>query len=111
MASIEIGPFVVDEKPAQLVYQYLDYNGAAIDLTGYAVDFTWRERFDAVAQTAAGVLVNAALGEVGYLWTGGEFSYPGHYSGQFWVGNGLFRFASVLITFDVATSVAPAPAI
>lgn len=109
--SVEIGPFVVGEKPAQLVYQFQDYNGAPIDLTGYTVQFNWRELFDAAPQSAAGTLVNAALGEVGYLWTGGEFAYPGHYSGQFWVGNNLLRFASNLITFDVATAVAPAPAI
>lgn len=110
MSSILIGPFTVGEKPPQLQYQFQDSDGAPIDLNGYTAKFEMREMF------SGSVVFNATVsdadhGIVTYTWAGTEMPTPGHYTAQFWVGNGTFRFASVTIRFDAAITAGPAPAV
>lgn len=106
--SVSIGPFVVGEKPIPLQYTFQDSNGTALDLTGYTVKFVYHEQFGP-STTANATLANAAGGIVQYVWLGSEFPTPGHYRARFWAGNGAQRFASVLITFDVADPEGPVP--
>jgi len=106
--SVQVGPFVVGEKPAPLLYTFQDSNGAAIDITGYTAKFLYKERDGAVA-TASATVPNPAAGQVQYTWTGGEFPGPGHYLSEFWVGNTSQRWCSVLIVFDVRTALGPVP--
>jgi hypothetical protein len=110
--SVSIGPYVVGEKPVPLVYTFLDSNGNAMDLTGYAAKFSIHESLGAVsASLNASVNAPPTAGAVQYTWIGTEFPTPGHYRARFWVGNSTQRFASVLITFDVADSEGPVPVI
>jgi hypothetical protein len=107
-----IGPFVVGEKPAPILYQFLDEDGAALPITGYAAKFSCREQWGLVTKDgAAATLVSGPLGKVEYDWDGTEFPVPGHYLAELWVGNGTNRFASVLIKFDARSPVASVPAI
>ena len=109
--SIDIGPFVTGEKPPPLIYQFLDANGNPINLaTAYTARFCYRER-DGLPTTANATFADATTGQVQYTWTGNEFPTPGHYYGEFWVGNGSSRFASVLLEFDVRAGVCVAPSI
>jgi hypothetical protein len=110
--SVQIGPYVVGEKPVPLTYTFLDSNGNALDLTGYTAKFSIHESLGVVS-TSLNAVVNAppTAGVVQYTWAGTEFPTPGHYRARFWTGNLAQRFASILITFDVADSEGPVPAI
>lgn len=99
------GPYVVGEVPAPLVYTFLDAAGAPINLTGYAVTFSYRRDDDAVAVTGSAAVTGAAAGEVTLTWSSTPFAGPGRYFGEFWVGNGANRFASLLVTFVVRAAV------
>lgn len=109
-SSISIGPYVVGEKPAALEYAFLDSSGTAIDITGWTVKFQCQEQFGSVF-TGSGTVSNGTAGKALYAFTGAEFPTPGTYRGQFWVGNGTNRFASVDIRFTVASAVGTAPSI
>lgn len=108
--SVTIGPYVIGEKPAPLVYQFLDSSGVAINLTGFTVKFSYQER-DGVAVTANGSLFDGPTGKAQYTFTGNEFATAGRYRAEMWVGNGTNRYASVDINFDVAVPVGTPPAI
>ena len=106
-----LGQFTQGEKPAPLVYQFLDDNGVPINLTGYTVKFQWRQQFDGAATTLNGSLADAVNGKVQVTWTGLEFANTGSFEGQFWAGNMTNLFASDVITWSVRRSVGPVPAI
>jgi|SRR5882757_281404 len=112
--SVEIGPFVVGEKPMILRYTFEDSNGNPLDLTGYTGKFSYRENSCGVGTA---VIRNAVVispqtdGKVEYTWQGDEFPTPGHYIAELWVGNNAQRFASILIKFDVRIPVGVVPVI
>lgn len=109
--NVQIGPYVVGEKPIPLQYAFLDSSGNALDLTGYTVKFMLRESLGSSTTYNATLNAPPTAGVVQYVWTGTEFPTPGHYRARFWVGNSSQRFASVLILFDVADAEGPVPAI
>lgn len=102
---VTAGPYVVGEKPAPLVYSFLDANGVAINLAGYTVTFTYRRGDDSVAVTGSASVTGAATGQVTATWGTAPFPEPGRYYAEFWVDNSVNRFASVLITFVVRAAV------
>lgn len=111
MSKVTISePYVVGEKPSPLVYQFLDANGAAINITGYTAKFQYQER-DGAAVVASATISDGPNGKAQYTFTGNEFTTAGHYRAQFWAGNGTNRYASVDIIFDVALPVGTAPSI
>lgn len=109
--SVVIGPYVVGEKPPPLVYQFLDSAGAAIDLTGYTAVFNFR-KVDGTASTAGlATITSAATGHVTHTWTGAEFPEAGDHWGEFWVGNTVQLFCSLLLKYNVRAAVGPVPSI
>lgn len=108
--SIDLGEFVVGEIPAPLTYQFKTSAGVAIDLSGYTAKFKVQERWGAASELNATVS-DAANGKVTRAWDGSEFPSPGEYSAMFWVGNGVNRFASVLITWVTRASVGSVPTV
>jgi hypothetical protein len=109
--SVTVGPYVVGEKPPPLTYQFQDSTGTPIDLTGYTAKFELHESLGVTTQYNATLNAPATAGIVQYVWLGTEFPTPGHYRARLWAGNSTQRFASVLITFDVADSEGPVPAV
>jgi hypothetical protein len=107
--SLTIGPYVVGEKPAPLLYQFQDANGTPIDLSGYTAVFIYHERYGVPVEESANV-VDPTNGQVQFIWDGDEFPTPGQYQARFWAGNGTNRFASLLIRYSVAAT-SPVPAI
>lgn len=105
--TFDIGAFTVGEKPEPLFYEFQDDTGAKIDVSGFNADFTFREQFGQPIVKAASIVNGSAY----YQWDGTELTAPGHYVGQFWVGNTVQRFASILLLFTVAQSVGPVPVI
>lgn len=109
-SKITLGPYVVGEKPAPLEYAFLDANGAPINITGWTAKFQCQERFGSVFY-GNGVISDGPNGKAEYVFTGSEFPTAGTYRAQFWVGNGVNRFASVDIKFNVVSSVGVPPTI
>lgn len=103
---LDLGTFTAGEKPAPLQYQYFDWNGAVIDLTGYTAKFVWHT-IGGAATTGNAALVDAANGRVEYTWSGAEFGIPGRAEGQFVVGNGTNRWISKRIRWAVQGFVGP----
>lgn len=107
--QVVIGPFVVGEKPAPLIYTFQDSNGNALDITGYTAKFHYKEQNGSYVEQAATLVNPTTSGQVQYQWTGVEFPTPGHYLAEFWVGNLTQRFASWLIEFDVRAAIGVVP--
>ncbi len=107
---VTIGPYVVGEKPPPLVYTFLDSAGAPIDLTGYAVRFTYRH-VDGTATEAAAAVTDAAGGKITYTWTGPEIATPGDHWAEIWAGNTANRFCSLRLEYNVRAAVGAVPAI
>jgi hypothetical protein len=109
--SLDIGPYVVGEKPPPLEYQFLDSAGTALSLSGYTAEFHYRRSDSAGATVAAAVVSDAAAGKVTYTWSGTELSTPGEWWCEFWVGNGTNRYCSKRLEATVRAAVGAAPVI
>jgi len=111
MSSIKISEaYVIGEKPSPLEYQFLDANGAVINLTGWTAKFSYQEK-DGAAVTANATIPTGTDGKARYTFTGAEFATAGHYRAAFIVGNLTNRYESVLIEFDVSVGVGVMPSI
>lgn len=108
--TLSIGEHTVGEKPAPLVYQFLDSAGAPIDLTGYTAAFHY-QRSDGTASTGLATVTDPSNGKVTHVWTGAELSTPGMWWCEFWVGNTTNKLASKRLEALVRASVGTAPAI
>lgn len=105
-----IGPYVAGEIPAPLEYQFLDSDGLAINITGYAARFIYTPP-GAAAVTVTATVTDGVNGKVTYTWTGAELVLAGRYSGEVWIGNGVQRFASLRITWSVRHALGTVPVI
>jgi hypothetical protein len=108
--SVAAGPYVVGEKPPPLTYQFLDSTGLAINLTGFTAKFVVKEKYG-TATTYNATVSTPATGITTYTWAGTEFLTPGSYQAEMWVGNGVTRYDSILIKFDVRGAIGAVPAI
>lgn len=106
-----IGPYTVGEKPAPLVYQFLDHTGAAVDLTGYTAKFQFHRSDSAAVTVRDAVVTEPSLGKVTYTWTGMEFITPGKWWFEFWVGNTVNLLASKRLDASVRAPVGAPPSI
>lgn len=108
--AIDLGEFIVGEKPAPLTYQFLTATGAVIDIDGWDAVFSVQERWGTPQELAA-VISDGPNGKVTRTWDGTEFPTPGEYTAMFWVGNGTNRFASTPITWVTRAAVGSVPAV
>lgn len=67
----------VSDRPEPELYQFLDSDGYAVDLTGYTASLTWRGS-DGVQQTASAAVVTPASGLC-------SWSYPSAIFDRAWV--------------------------
>jgi hypothetical protein len=113
--NVVLGSYVVGELPLPLDYQFLDADGAPIDLTGFTtVSFNWGRyvlgQFVSPT-TEVATVTDAANGITTYAWDGDEFAVPGTHAGQFWVNDGTTQYGSILILWQVCLAVGVAPAV
>lgn len=101
-------PYVIGEKTSALDYQFQDSGGVIINITGFAAEYHVQERFGAPSVLSA-TIPTGTDGKVRHVFTGTEFTTPGDYTGQFIVGNGTNRYASVRIKFTVASVIGTMP--
>jgi hypothetical protein len=100
VAAIDLGEFVVGERPDPLEHTFKNYAGGAINLTGYSAKWQYAEQHGSGVEAAASVS-DGPGGKATYTWTAAEFGQPGHYTGFMWAGNGTQRYASPPITWTV----------
>lgn len=92
--SIEMGPFVAGEIPEPEEYQFLDADGAAIDLTGFTATFSLS--YGATGQSLAADVSTPAEGRVTYEWVAGDI-VEGLLQAEFVVTNGTNTYISDLM--------------
>lgn len=113
--SVELGSFVVGEVPPPLEYQFLDADGAPINLTGFTVvTFQWSEVIQGqfVAPTVeTGTVSDATAGKVTYAWDGDEFDSPGEHAAIFYVNDGTTQYASLMILWQVCLAIGTPPVV
>lgn len=108
--DLDIGLYVVGEKPAPVEYQFMTSAGVSIDLTGYTGKFSWAPE-QGTGTTVDATLTDPAAGKVTHTWTGAEFLQSGNYHGEFWVGNTVSRFASQRLVWKVRMPINGTPEI
>jgi hypothetical protein len=113
-----IGPYRAGEIPPAIVVTFKDALGNALDLTGYACRWIYRQHTasgwpdftpsDAAAVTQTATLLNQVTnkGQVQYAWVAADFVLPGNFEGEMWVGNGTNRLASVRYLWQTYTAIA-----
>jgi hypothetical protein len=112
--SADAGCYVKGEKPDPLQYQFQKADGTPLgDLTGYAVKLLLREQYSdpAGAATFNGSVADPLLSVVQYNWVGTEWTGQGQWLAQFWIGNGVMKYASVVIKHSVSLSIGPVPSV
>lgn len=93
----KLGSYAAGEIPEPWVHQFLDADGTAINITGYAVRVAYKiDNGSQVVRT--GALSDAANGKASYTWVAGDFTTAGQMRGEMWVGNGSNRYAQ---TFEL----------
>lgn len=102
--KLEIGPYVVGEKPPPYEYTFLDSDGTAINLTGYSAEFRV-QRVDGPVVSGAATITAPTEGKITHTWTGTEFPTPGRYWAEFVTGNGVNRFNSLRLEFTVRANI------
>lgn len=108
----DLGEFTQGEDPDPLEYQFQDSTGAPRPITGFSAKLQLKEQWDTTGQTLNATVSDGPAGKVTYTWTGAELAYPGHWTAQFFVGDGgTVKFASVPITFKVRRALGPVPSI
>lgn len=87
-----LGPYVAGEIPEPWEHDFIDINGAAIDITGFAVRVTYRlGRSAQVVRT--GALTTPAAGKAAYQWIAADVATAGLMRGEMTVGDGSHRYA------------------
>lgn len=113
MATV-LGPYHVGEIPPQLTVTFNDSTGAAISLSGYTAQFSYRAYGGAWVTRTATVDADQTgkKGQTHYTWVAGDFTAAGDYEGEVWVGNaGTNRFDSQRFNWQVRPAVVPSPTI
>lgn len=109
--TLKLGPYKEGEIPPPVVIQFTDNAGVAIDLTGFTVKFHYRERGATAVTERSGTLEDAPNGKAKYTWVAGDFTTPGNYAAEMWVGNITNRYASEDIEYRVDSNLGVTPAI
>jgi hypothetical protein len=101
--TLKGSPFPAGEIPVSYEHTYKKADGSVIDLTGHSPEIKI-DGPDEDVDYAQGLLQidgDPTTGQVYYTWTGGEFIDVGKYEMIVWVGNGLNRYGSDLVKWEV----------
>jgi len=94
----------LNEKPEMQVYQFVDHDGLAVDLSGFAGTLKW-ETTNGVPQTSAVTVVTPATGTCSWTWPAAMFAQVGVVWAQVVVTSGAtytFRSDDYVLTVKPA---------
>ncbi len=99
----DLGAFAEGEVPPDLQITFTDFDGNAVNLTGFAsIQMNIEEELAGDGFGTGGITAtDAAGGEVTYVWVRADMTTAGEYTAQAWVNNGTKYFASDLFTYSV----------
>lgn len=101
----DLGAFSAGEVPPLLEISFTDFDGVAVDLTGFSnKQMNIDEELSANSNplgTGTVVVSDPVNGVVTYTWTKDDMADPGEYTAQLWVDNGTNFFASDLYIYSV----------
>ena len=101
----ELGAFAAGEVPPALQITFTDFDGLAVNLTGFANLQCNVEEELAANQNPLGtgsiVLTDGPTGIVTYTWVRDDMLDVGEYQLQAWIDNGVLYFASDLYKYTV----------
>lgn len=87
--------------PPDLQITFNDFDGVAVNLTGYTAQMNIQEELGELVGTGVINITTPASGIAIYTWVRADMEVPGRYSAQAWVFNGTKYFASDLYMYDV----------
>jgi hypothetical protein len=107
--TLELGPYRQGEVPPPEVLTFEDSTGAPIVLSGFSSKLEYKrwnsttviERSPSVASDQI-----ANKGQATYSWVAADFATAGDFEGEWWVGNGTNRYASIKLRWFVEPAVA-----
>ena len=100
----ELAAFAEGEVPPDLQITFTDFDGNAVNLTGFAnVQMNIEEELEGTTGFGTGTIVvtDAVNGIVTYTWVRADMTTAGEYQAQAWVNNGTKYFASDLYLYSV----------
>lgn len=100
----ELGAFAEGEVPPDLQITFTDFDGNAVDLTGFSnLQMNIEEELAGTAGlgTGAYVMTTPVGGISTYTWVRADMTAAGEYQVQGWVNNGTKYFASDLYIYSV----------
>lgn len=111
--KIELGAFAAGAIPPPIEHQYLDFDGLAVDLTGFTTLSMNIEASPTVSGTLGGGTIefktDGTDGWVVYTWVVDDMAEPSGYVGQMWASNGTNRYESDLFIYSVYDGPGDAP--
>lgn len=103
--TTSLGTYKPGERPAPLV---IDMNAG--DITGYDARANVKRVRGSGAMSRTSITVtDGPNSEVTYTWQDEDFTEPGTWKLEAWVGNGTNRYASVTFVYAVEEAVGDAP--
>jgi hypothetical protein len=108
--KVTLGPYTAGEIPPPFTYTFIDADGDPISLVGYDAKLVWKRGSTATERNAVvDPDQTANPGQVIYAWVADDLETAGSYQADLWVGNGVYRFASVRLVWTVAKAVGDVP--
>lgn len=99
--TIELGAFAAGEVPPDLQITFNDFNGVAVNLTGFTAHIRIQEELGALVGGGAISITDEANGVCVYVWDRPDMEIVGRYTAQAWVEDGTKYYASDLYIYDV----------
>jgi hypothetical protein len=107
--TLTLGPYRQGEIPPPIVNTFEDSTGAPIDLSGFTSKLEYKRwNSSMVVERTPAIAVDQVTNKGRAIWTlvAADLATAGDFWGEWWVGNGTNRYASVKLRWFVEPTIA-----